>query len=136
MRVSTIAIGQTASLTQTITEQHISLFAQASGDFNPLHMDHEFAKTTRFGERIAHGLLTAGLISAVLGSELPGPGSIYLSQSLRFLRPAKIGDTITATVTVVGYDEEKRIVTLQTDCHNQGRVHVLSGEAVLLLEET
>jgi 3-hydroxybutyryl-CoA dehydratase len=130
-----VSIGETASLTKTITEADISLFAGVTGDFNPLHVDGEFAKRTRFGERIAHGLLTAGLISAVLGTRLPGPGSIYLSQSLNFRRPVKIGDTVTATVKVSDYDVEKRIITLETSCYNQDGDVVLSGEAVLLLED-
>ena len=130
-----VSTGETASLTKTVTEADISLFAGVTGDFNPLHIDGEFAKRTRFGERIAHGFLTAGLISAVVGTRLPGPGSIYLSQSLNFHRPVKIGDTITATVKVSAYNEEKRIVTLETNCYNQDGVVVLSGEAVVLLEE-
>ncbi|MGB5933732.1 MAG: MaoC family dehydratase [Anaerolineae bacterium] len=130
-----VSIGQRASFTKTITEADISLFAGVTGDLNPLHVDKEFAKRTRFGERIAHGFLTAGLISAVLGTRLPGPGSIYLSQSLSFQKPVKIGDTITATVEVTAYHKEKRIVTLETKCHNQDSVVVLSGEAVVLLEE-
>lgn len=135
MGEGSLSIGQTASLTKTVTEADISLFAGATGDFNPLHIDEEFAKRTRFGERIAHGFLTAGLISAVLGTRLPGPGSIYLSQSLNFHKPVRIGDTITATVEVSAYNEEKRIVTLETNCYNQDGVVVLSGEAVVLLEE-
>lgn len=135
MRESTISIGDTASLTKTVSEADISLFAGVTGDLNPLHIDKEFAKKSRFGERIAHGLLSAGLISAVLGTRLPGPGSIYLSQSLNFHKPVKIGDTITATVKVSAYNEEKRIVTLETTCYNQDGVMVLSGEAVVLLEE-
>lgn len=130
-----VSIGQRASFTKTITEADISLFAGVTGDLNPLHVDKEFAKRTRFGERIAHGFLTAGLISAVIGTRLPGPGSIYLSQSLSFQKPVKIGDTITATVEVTAYHKEKRIVTLETKCHNQDNVVVLSGEAVVLLEE-
>lgn len=130
-----VSIGQRASFTKTVTEADISLFAGVTGDLNPLHVDKEFAKKTRFGERIAHGFLTAGLISAVLGTRLPGPGSIYLSQSLNFHRPVKAGDTITATVEVSTYNEEKGIVTLETNCHNQDGVVVLSGEAVVLLEE-
>lgn len=130
-----VSIGQRASFTKTITEADISLFAGVTGDLNPLHVDKEFAKRTRFGERIAHGFLTAGLISAVLGTRLPGPGSIYLSQSLTFQKPVKIGDTITAKVEVTAYHKEKRIVTLETKCLNQDSVVVLSGEAVVLLEE-
>lgn len=135
MREGPVSIGQRASLTKTVTEADISLFAGVTGDFNPLHVDEEFAKRTRFGERIAHGFLTAGLISAVLGTRLPGPGSIYLSQSLNFHRPVKIGDTITATVEVSAYNKEKRIVTLETNCYNQDDIVVLSGKAVVLLEE-
>jgi 3-hydroxybutyryl-CoA dehydratase len=133
MGEGTISIGETASLAKTITEADICLFAGVTGDFNPLHMDKEFAKKTRFGERIAHGILSAGLISAVLGTKLPGPGSIYLSQSLNFHGPVRIGDTVTATVQVTAYGE-KGIVTMATTCCNQDGVVVLSGEAVLLLE--
>jgi len=129
-----VSVGETASLSKTISEADIVLFAGISGDFNPLHLDAEYAKTTRFGERIAHGILTAGLISAVLGTRLPGPGGIYLGQTLNFRKPVKIGDTITATAKVTSYDPEKRIVKLETNCHNQDGVLVLTGEAVLLLE--
>jgi len=135
MGEESVSIGETAALTKTVTEADICLFAGVTGDFNPLHIDGQFAKRTRFGERIAHGLLSAGLISAVLGTRLPGPGSIYLSQSLNFHKPVKIGDTITATVKVTAYNEEKRIVTLETKCYNHDGVVVLSGEAVVLLEE-
>jgi 3-hydroxybutyryl-CoA dehydratase len=130
-----ISIGETASLSKTISEADIVLFAGVTGDFNPLHLDAEYAKTTRFGERIAHGLLTAGLISAVLGTRLPGPGAIYLGQTLNFRKPVKIGDTITATAKVSSFDPEKRIVKLETNCYNQDGVLVLGGEAVLLLEQ-
>lgn len=130
-----ISIGETASLSKTISEADIVLFAGVTGDFNPLHLDAEYAKTTRFGERIAHGLLTAGLISAVLGTRLPGPGAIYLGQTLNFREPVKIGDTITATAKVSSFDPEKRIVKLETNCYNQDGVLVLGGEAVLLLEK-
>jgi len=130
-----ISIGETASLSKTISEADIVLFAGVTGDFNPLHLDAEYAKKTRFGERIAHGLLTAGLISAVLGTRLPGPGAIYLGQTLNFRKPVKIGDTITATAKVSSYDPEKRIVKLETNCYNQDGVLVLGGEAVLLLEK-
>jgi len=128
-------IGATASLAKRVTEEDVASFAAITGDFNPLHMDSEFASKSRFGERIAHGLLVAGLISAVLGTKLPGPGSIYLSQSLGFRKPVRIGDTITARVTVTDYDSERRIVTLETGCQNQDGVVVLTGEARLLLEE-
>jgi 3-hydroxybutyryl-CoA dehydratase len=135
MGKDTISIGQTASLTKTIAEADISMFADVTGDRNPLHLDEVFAQKTRFRGRIAHGILSAGLISAVLGMKLPGPGSIYLSQNLNFLKPVKIGDVITATVEVVRYRQDKGIVTLDTRCTNQDGVEVLSGEAVLLIEE-
>ena len=125
-------VGEKASLTRTVTEQDITAFAQLTGDTNPMHLDDDYARTTRFGRRIAHGLLTAGLISAVLGTELPGPGAIYLEQHLRFTKPVYPGDTITAVVEVVRYQEEKGLLTLKTECLNQNEELVLTGEAVLL----
>jgi len=125
-------VGEKASLTRTVTEQDITAFARLTGDTNPLHLDDDYARTTRFGRRIAHGLLTAGLISAVLGTELPGPGAIYLEQYLRFTKPVYPGDTITAVVEVVRYQEEKGLLTLKTECLNQNEELVLTGEAVLL----
>jgi len=102
------------------------------GDFNPIHVDEEYAAASRFGARIAHGMLTGGLISAVLGNQLPGPGSIYLSQQINFLAPVYIGDTITAVVEVTAWRADKRIITLQTNCYNQNDEQIASGEAVLL----
>ena len=99
----TFTIGEKAAFSRTITEADIIAYAGFSGDFNPLHVDEEYARTTRFGSRIAHGLLTAGLISNVLGMKLPGPGAIYLSQTLKFTAPVRIGDTITATAEVTAY---------------------------------
>lgn len=126
-------IGQKATLSKTITEADIVSFAGISGDFNPVHVDAEYAKTTRFGGRIAHGLLTASLISGVLGTRLPGPGSIYLSQQLKFLIPVAIGDTVTATVEVTRVREDKPIITLLTTCHNQRGEKVVDGEAVMFV---
>lgn len=126
--------GQRASFTKTITEADVYGFAGITGDFNPLHVDAEYARQGRFGERIAHGMLTAGLISAVLGMRLPGPGGIYLSQSLRFLRPVKFGDTITAVAQVRAYREDKHILTLGTACTNQHGDIVAEGESVLLVD--
>jgi len=128
-----LCVGDRASLSKTISETDIVLFANITGDTNPLHLDEEFASKTRFGGRIAHGILSLGLISAVLGTQLPGPGSVYLSQQVRFLKPVRIGDTITATVELVRYTQEKRLATFRTDCFNQDGVHVVEGEAVLLL---
>jgi len=122
-------IGQTASFTRTITEADIVQYAGLSGDFNPIHVDSEYARGTRFGQRIAHGMLTASLLSNLLGMRLPGPGSVYMEQTLRFARPVFIGDTITATVEVTGYDAAKGNLTLRTECRNQKGEIVLEGEA-------
>lgn len=128
--------GVKASLTRTIAEADIEAFAALTGDRNPVHLDSAYAARTRFGERIAHGMLSAGLISAVLGMHLPGPGGIYLSQTLTFLKPVRIGDTITATAEVIAYDAERRRLRLRTYCTNQQGDVVLDGEAALLVEAT
>lgn len=125
------AIGTQATLSRTITEDDILLFALVSGDHNPIHLDAEYAEKTLFGKRIAHGFLIGSLISAVLGNDMPGPGSIYLGQTLKFLAPIHIGDTVTVTVKVVAIREDKRILTLHTDCTNQHGKLVLSGEATV-----
>jgi len=127
-------VGDRASATKTVTEQDVDTFAELIGDFNPLHVDEAFAKKSRFGGRIAHGVFTAGLISAALGNELPGPGGIYLSQKIDFLAPVFLGDTITAIVEVTSWRPEKRIITLDTDVYNQDEQHVASGQAVLMVE--
>ena len=127
--------GQRASVTKTISETDVYTFAGITGDFNPLHVDQEFARRSRFGERIAHGMLTAGLISAVLGMKLPGPGGIFLGQSLKFLKPVRFGDTITAEAEVVSYRSEKRVLTLKTVCTNQNGEQVVEGESVLLVDQ-
>jgi len=126
-------VGAQASLTKVVTEADIVAFAAVSLDTNPVHLDEAFAKTTRFGGRIAHGMLAAGLISAVLGTRLPGPGAVYLSQTLGFKGPVRIGDAITATVTVKGVRVDKPIVTLETIVSNQRGEVVVSGEAVVLV---
>lgn len=123
-----LQIGQTASVAKTITEADILLFAAVSTDTNPVHIDAEAAKASIFGERIAHGMLSAGLISAVLGTRLPGPGTIYLGQTLRFRAPVKIGATVTATVEVTALVPEKRRATLKTVCTVEGET-VIEGEA-------
>lgn len=129
-----LKVGDTASITRQITDNDISAFAELTGDHNPVHLDEEFAQTTRFGRRIAHGMWGASLISAVLGTELPGTGSIYLSQTLQFLGPVYIGDVVTARVTVTKVREDKSIVTLETVCENQGGEMIIRGEAVVLVE--
>jgi 3-hydroxybutyryl-CoA dehydratase len=128
-----LQVGDTASFSKTITETDVVLFAGLTGDLNPVHVDAEYARTTRFGQRVAHGMLTAGLISTVLGTRLPGPGTIYLSQTVRFTAPVYIGDTVTATVTVTHVRREKGIVTLETVCRNQRGEEVLTGEAVVMV---
>jgi len=128
MSFDDLAVGQTASLGKTITEADILLFAAVSTDTNPVHIDAEAAKASIFGERIAHGMLSAGLISAVLGTRLPGPGTIYLGQSLRFRAPVRIGDTVTATAEITALDPAKRRATLKTTCAVAGKL-VIEGEA-------
>lgn len=127
--------GDYYQFSRTITETDLVLYSGLSGDFNPIHMDQEYAKKTRFGQRIAHGLLTASMLSRLLGMHLPGPGAIYVSQTLRFLRPVFIGDTITACAKVVEYNEKKRRLKLKTECLKQDGTTVLTGEAVMLVPE-
>jgi 3-hydroxybutyryl-CoA dehydratase len=126
-------IGDNASITKTITDEDIHTFADVTGDHNPLHLNDEYARDTRFGRRIAHGMLGASLISSVLGNKLPGAGSVYLSQGLRFVKPVLPGDTITARVTVTGIRDDKPIITLETICMNQDNEIVIKGEAVVLV---
>ena len=126
-------LGDSAEMTKTIGEADIQAFAEVTGDHNPIHLDDEFAKTTRFGRRIAHGMLSASLISAVLANKLPGEGSIYLGQTLQFVAPVFPGDEITARVTVKDIREDKPIVKLETVCVNQRDEIVIRGEATVLL---
>jgi 3-hydroxybutyryl-CoA dehydratase len=127
-------LGDTASHSKVICDADIRAFAELSGDFNPVHLDDEFARTTRFGRRIAHGMLGASLISTVLGTKLPGQGAIYLSQTLQFVAPIFPGDTITAKATVTKIKEGKPIITLETVCENQRGETLIKGEAVVLVE--
>ncbi|HEX2620082.1 MAG TPA: MaoC family dehydratase [Phototrophicaceae bacterium] len=127
-----IKIGDTFSRTTVMTDERIRNYAEACGDTNSVHLDDEYAKTTRFGKRIAHGMLTASLISAILGNDYPGVGTIYLSQTAKFKAPVFIDDAITAAVEVTAYREDKRIVTLKTTCTNQDGVLVVEGEAVVI----
>jgi phosphate acetyltransferase len=127
-----IAIGDAATLERTLTEQDITLFAVMSGDINPAHVDPEYAKSSRFREVIGHGMWCGALISTVLGTEFPGPGTIYVGQSLRFRRPVKVGDTITIKVTAKEKEPEKRRVLLDTECVNQEGEVVLSGTAEVI----
>jgi len=125
--------GDKASRTQTISDEMIQSFADLTGDTNPVHLDDAYAAGTRFGRRIAHGMIAAGLISATLANDLPGPGTVYLSQTLQFKTPIYPGDTVTAMVEVKSVRSDKPIVTLGTTCKNQNEVVVLEGEAVVLV---
>jgi acyl dehydratase len=127
--------GQTASIFRTVTEAEIDAFAWATGDTNPVHMDEEYARRTRFKHRIAHGMLVGSYISALLGTEFPGPGTIYMSQRMRFMKPVYVGDTVRVVATVTAYRPDKEILTIQTDCFNQRGEHVISGEAVCLVSD-
>jgi 3-hydroxybutyryl-CoA dehydratase len=129
--IAELSIGDSAQFSKTVTETDIYLFAGITGDFNPAHVDEAYSRKTYFGTRIAHGLLSAGFISTVLGTRLPGPGSVYLRQELTFLGAVKIGDTITARVEVTEIDAVKGRVRLLTTCDNQEGQRVLTGEAVV-----
>jgi acyl dehydratase len=130
--IGELRVGETAELTRPITAETIREFVDATGDDNPLHSDAGFAATTRFGQVIAPGILTGGLLSAVIGTRLPGPGTVYLSQSFRFLRPVLIGDTITARVEVTELASERNRVGLRTICLNQAGEPVIEGEASVM----
>ena len=132
--MATIQPGDTTTRSMTVTDKTIRGFAEVTGDTNPVHLDDDYAAGTRFGRRIAHGMIAAGLISATLANDLPGPGTVYLSQSLKFKLPVYPGDTVTATVEVLTVREDKPIVTLSTVCTNQDDAVVLEGEAVVLVE--
>ena len=129
--ISEISVGDSAEFSKTISEADIYMFAGITGDLNPFHVNEEYAKKTFFKGRIAHGMLLAGFISTVVGCYLPGPGSIYVKQDLKFLAPARIGDTITAKVTVTEVEEEKNRIILETTCTNQNGEKVLDGEAMM-----
>jgi 3-hydroxybutyryl-CoA dehydratase len=127
--IDELKVGDSAQITKTITENEINLFAKAIGDFNPVHLDEAYAQTTQFKRRIAHGALSIGLLSAVLGNVLPGYGTIYLSQEVKFLAPVRIGDTITAKVEVMELIPAKDRVKFRTTCTNQEDKIVVDGTA-------
>lgn len=129
--INELKVGDQASFSKTISESDVYLYAGITGDFNPAHIDETYARRTAFKTRIAHGMLTAGFISNVVGTQLPGPGTIYVSQSLKFMAPVVIGDTITATVEVIDILTEKKRVRLRTTCANQEGTVVLDGEALI-----
>lgn len=131
MTFEELTVGQKASLTKTFLDKDVREFADVSMDTNPIHLDEEAAKKSIFGRRVVHGIATAGLISAVIGDKLPGFGSIYLGQNLKFTAPVFLGDTITATCEVTALRADKHIVTLSTVCTNQDGKVVITGEAVV-----
>ena len=129
--IDELKIGEKAEFTKTVSESDIYLYAGITGDFNPAHVNEDYAKKTFFKTRIAHGMLSAGFISTVIGTKLPGTGSIYISQNLRFLAPVRIGDTITAGVEIIEIIAKKKRVRLKTTCINQDGIQVLDGEAIV-----
>ncbi|HEY3887581.1 MAG TPA: MaoC family dehydratase [Caulobacteraceae bacterium] len=132
LRLEDLSLGQSAEHVHEVSEADIAAFATVSGDANPLHMDEAYAATTPFKGRIAHGMLGASYLSALLGNELPGPGSVYLSQSLRFRRPIRIGDVVTARVRVIAIEADKARVTLETLCLVDDKA-AIDGEAVVMV---
>ena len=132
MTIHEMKIGDQATYTRQITTAQIEAFAALCGDSNPVHLDDAYAEQTVFKGRIAYGMLVAGLISTIIGSHLPGNGSIYLSQDLKFVKPVMANDTITAEVTVEALNTEKNRVTLQTRCYNQAGDDVITGTAVVM----
>lgn len=127
-----LSVGMSATFAKTVTEADIAAFAGVSGDFNPVHINEEFAKTTMFKGRIAHGMLSGAFISTVFGMKMPGPGCIYVSQLLKFKAPVKIGDTVTAKVEVTGTNPDKKFVTFRTTCSVGDKI-VVDGEATLMV---
>lgn len=134
MKFEELKIGMTDSTTKVITSEDILKFAEVSTDTNPLHIDEEAAKKGLFGRRVAHGILVSGLISAVLGTKLPGEGTIYLGQDLRFKKPVFVNDEITAKVEIIELREDKHFVILKTTCTNQDGVEVISGQATVMVK--
>ena len=129
--IEELKIGDTASFSKTVSESDVYLFAGVTGDLNPAHVNEEFAKDTFFETRIAHGMLSAGFISAVIGTKLPGPGTIYMRQELKFTAPVRIGDTVKAIVEVIEIVADKKRVRLKTYCVNQDNTTVVDGEALV-----
>lgn len=132
-RFATLAVGDSASSTKIVTDTDVVLYAAVTGDLNPMHVDEAMAGASRFGARIAHGMLTAGHLSALMATQLPGPSAVYVSQSLRFVRPVRIGDAITSRVEVRELFHAKRMVQLATTCTNQHGKIVLDGVAMILV---
>lgn len=134
MRYDDLTVGQSAEYSKVVSDEDVRLFAKVTGDFNPVHIDEAAAAKSRFGGRIAHGMLSGGLVSAAIANKLPGEGSIYLAQTMRFTAPVRIGDTITVSLSVIELLSKKR-VRLATVCRNQNGETVLDGEATILVDE-
>ena len=135
MTFNELKIGQKASLQKTFSEADVAMFAGVSMDVNPVHMSDGYAKNTIFGKRIIHGMLTAGLISAVIGNEMPGPGAIYLGQELKFMAPVYLGDDVTATLEIIDLREDTKILKMSTTCVNQDGKVVISGVATVKFDK-
>ena len=135
MKFADLTVGRSAERTKVMTEALVNAYAELTGDFSPVHVDEEAAKRTRFGTRIAHGMLSAGFLSAVIGMDLPGPGTIWVAQALKFKQPVKLGDTITWRVEVKELFPEKKRAMLSTVCRNQRGEVVIEGEGTILLLE-
>ncbi len=133
MEFASLVVGATSEWSKTVSDADVMQYAEITGDFNPVHVDAEAAAASRFGGRIAHGMLTAGFISAAIANGVPGPGAIYLSQTLAFRHPVRLGDTVTARVEVTEIMVRTRRVRLSTVCRNQDGTVVLDGEAVVLV---
>lgn len=127
-----ISVGLQRQYSKTLTERDLALFAETSGDYNPVHLDSTYAASTAFGERIAHGMWSGALISAAIATTLPGPGSVYRSQTLKFSKPVKLGDTITITLTVIDKKDRVKLVTLACEGQNQRGETVVKGEAEVI----
>ncbi|GAB3475931.1 MaoC family dehydratase [Marinomonas epiphytica] len=132
IQLNELTLDQSAELTRIVSQDDVQLFAQVTGDCNPVHLDEDYAANTSFEKPIAHGMLTAGFISAVIGTKLPGPGCIYLDQSLKFRAPVYIGQEVTTRVTVSDINERRRRVTLKTVCECEGKI-VVTGEATIMI---
>ncbi len=131
--IMTMKVGDTFSTSREVTDELVRAFADLSGDYNPIHLDEDYAKTTRFGQRIAHGMLSGAFISAVLGHEFGERKIVYLSQTMRFTAPAFIGDTITTTATIKSIREDKPVITIETTCTKQTGEVTLTGKAVVMI---
>jgi 3-hydroxybutyryl-CoA dehydratase len=129
--VNSFSIGQSVSLSKVFTQQDVESFASITGDTNPVHLDAGYAAKTLFKRPIVHGLLTAGLVSAVIGTKLPGPGAIYLGQTLNFRSPVYTGEQITVKITIIEIKTDKSIIVLQAECYNQSSMVVLDGVATI-----